>query len=624
MAIEGGDSGTATAAATPVNAQDTDRKLTRGTVTAPIERDVASASAAKPQPAALAVNDLIKQGNDLYSKFQAGLEKAKADMPSGPNLQPWNQKMPEADPARAFGSWASVLGILAGALTRQPLTAALNASGQAMKAIRSNDIAAYEDAKQTWKENTDIAIKNAEWSYKQYQAGLDLMKTDYDAGAAHIKTTAALIGDIHTMQNDDARTAAAMAESKQRLAMQGLQISEAMGAHYDAMMAGVDLYNQQRRTNPQMPEFKDLSPQQQSAWTSRGAREIAVQDKLRTAKMAETDRLRSAIMAQHPDWDETKVAAETQRIQHPVRDTKTTKDDAALDADIRAAHKDWTDGQVVAERERQKAELKAKGGQQGRQEAADVPSPIGGDPVVPNTGGLTQSALDRASMEYILNGGSLPTPPRGAFASTQMTAIRNQAAKLADQIGLTPQDVAALPAERKAGASALLNDIKFRDGVKNGLYLFENMFPIAEKYAKKLSLTEIRSVNNAILKGKIEFGDPDANNYANAMATIALEYGRITAGPSSNAMAPVELMKIGMDRLGPNITPAQFEGEKKLVHEEATAKLEASDRTIAEQRRFLRAPVAGGASLGVTAAGTGAVPPAGPAAPANSDPLGIR
>jgi len=478
---DGGDSGTATA--TPVNAQDTAQKLTRGTVTAPIERDVASASAAKPQSAALAVNDLIKQGNDLYSKFQAGLEKAKADMPSGPNLQPWNQKMPEADPARAFGSWASVLGILAGALTRQPLTAALNASGQAMKAIRSNDIAAYEDAKQTWKENTDIAIKNAEWSYKQYQAGLDLMKTDYDAGAAHIKTTAALIGDIHTMQNDDARTAAAMAESKQRLAMQGLQISEAMGAHYDAMMAGVDLYNQQRQTNPQMPEFKDLSPQQQSAWTSRGAREIAVQDKLRTAKMAETDRLRSAIMAQHPDWDETKVAAEMQRIQRPVRASVEAPDKAAVAEDVEKEHPDWTPGQKTLEVDRRIA-------------VAKRPAPAG-----------LQLPPDTARMiaERVVDAGDFSGLTGFGRSPAALSQIDTEITALAKERGLSGLDLAKMKANFAAygqGVKAFVPGGKVEPALRS-LGVVVSHLDTLEKVAKGLAQGQFPALNaaeNAVMR----------------------------------------------------------------------------------------------------------------------------
>ena len=93
---------------------------------------------------------------------QAAMAKFEAEHPEPKpvHLEAWTKKPPEPDPVRQFGSVASGLARLAGALTRTPLTTALNASAEAMKAMRTNDLRAYEDAKSTWKENADIALKN--------------------------------------------------------------------------------------------------------------------------------------------------------------------------------------------------------------------------------------------------------------------------------------------------------------------------------------------------------------------------------------------------------------------------------------------------------------------------------
>ena len=120
------------------------------------------------------------------------------------NLKPWTEKPPEVDPARSFGSMASMLGILFSAFTRQPLTSALNASASAMKAIRSTDLEQYQEARQAWKDNTELAMKNAEWEYKGYEAAMGALATDQAAGLAKYRTIAAAAQNKATMAAADA------------------------------------------------------------------------------------------------------------------------------------------------------------------------------------------------------------------------------------------------------------------------------------------------------------------------------------------------------------------------------------------------------------------------------------
>ena len=141
-----------------------------------------------------------------------------------PDVKPWTEAPPENNPVKSFGSWASTLGILASAMTRTPLTSALNASASAMTAIRANDLETYKEAKQAWKDNTEIALKNAEWEVRGYDNALDLMKTDFALGTAKWKAHAAatdnkaamLIGDAGLVEHMQSY-AASMASLRQRI-----------------------------------------------------------------------------------------------------------------------------------------------------------------------------------------------------------------------------------------------------------------------------------------------------------------------------------------------------------------------------------------------------------------------
>ena len=129
----------------------------------------------------------------------------------------WEFKPPEFDAMKAFGSTASVLGILMGALTRGGITASLNASASAMTAIRQNDLMAYKDAKESWEKNTELALKNAKAQNEAVARGLELMKSNYAEGLAAIQTSAAMHKDDVMLGIQSAEAGQRMLESRQRM-----------------------------------------------------------------------------------------------------------------------------------------------------------------------------------------------------------------------------------------------------------------------------------------------------------------------------------------------------------------------------------------------------------------------
>jgi hypothetical protein len=92
--------------------------------------------------------------------------------PKPPQLKQF-QPPPQRGALDSFGNFATALGALAGLLTRQPLTASLNAASAAMKALKQNDIAAYEQAWEQYKQQQDYAFKMAAYENERYKTYLE-------------------------------------------------------------------------------------------------------------------------------------------------------------------------------------------------------------------------------------------------------------------------------------------------------------------------------------------------------------------------------------------------------------------------------------------------------------------
>jgi hypothetical protein len=122
----------------------------------------------------------------------------------GPNELPsWNtqQEMQKyrTDPLEAFGSLASVFGIIAAQFTHAPMLSALEASGAAMQAIHNNDDASYNKAFEAWKQNTTLAINRQKIMHEQYQDAVSMFKTDMEGGRARLEMLATKYGDQATL-----------------------------------------------------------------------------------------------------------------------------------------------------------------------------------------------------------------------------------------------------------------------------------------------------------------------------------------------------------------------------------------------------------------------------------------
>lgn len=181
--------------------------------------------------------DVSSEGQALATAREVDLEKqgsagrAKLDkenpVPKDP-YKTWDEKPPEPDTLKSFASFASLLGLFAGALTHTPLTTALNASAAAMTAQRDWDLKKYAEAKDAFKTNMEIMGKNLEQESRARTAAFDLFNKDMDGGLAALRAVNAQFGN-------QAAAAITNLNHQQEISMQQARLAQEWRVHIDSM-----------------------------------------------------------------------------------------------------------------------------------------------------------------------------------------------------------------------------------------------------------------------------------------------------------------------------------------------------------------------------------------------------
>lgn len=144
---------------------------------------------------------IVKQIDDIATQMAGYHDEIQKLQSQAPKLSVTPFQAPQAEnPMNAFVSLGGILGLISAFATKTPLTTALNASTAAMNAIKQNNADAYNQAFETWKANTDMAIKVASFQNEQYKNAIDLMNTDMAAGQARIRALGAAFDETQTME----------------------------------------------------------------------------------------------------------------------------------------------------------------------------------------------------------------------------------------------------------------------------------------------------------------------------------------------------------------------------------------------------------------------------------------
>lgn len=160
---------------------------------------------------------LEKKAASLPETIDKGLSKDYPERPAPPKppkITPFQPPV-QRGAIDTFGNFATALGALGGLLTRHPLTASLNAASAAMKALKDNDVASYEQAWTQYKQQQDYAFKMADYEMNRYKAYIDdksLMTQEILGG---LRTEATLLQNrsmLHATETGDLSLAAGLYE----------------------------------------------------------------------------------------------------------------------------------------------------------------------------------------------------------------------------------------------------------------------------------------------------------------------------------------------------------------------------------------------------------------------------
>lgn len=154
--------------------------------------------------------DIIRKSqareDNINKKIEGRLEKMDSlkvpEMPKAPDAP--KESDYSTDPMKTFGSSAMWLATFGSLLTRHPLTTALNSAAEVNKAAAGKDANAYKNAMDKWKEQSDYALKLANYDMERYKESLA-------SGDAGIRAYSSM------MKNDTARLAMDMKQNAAHL-----------------------------------------------------------------------------------------------------------------------------------------------------------------------------------------------------------------------------------------------------------------------------------------------------------------------------------------------------------------------------------------------------------------------
>lgn len=164
-----------------------------------------------------------------------------------------------------------------------------------------------------------------------------------------------------------------------------------------------------------------------------------------------------------------------------------------------------------------------------------------------------QDALDIQSWNYIKDG-KLPYRKGSGGGADRNDAVIRNVAKIAENLGMTPQELVAQSAEFKANASSLALQTKKMDAIETALSSFHNNLDTWDSLAKgvvpqvggphmkelakdlqKIDFTGVRGIDDVKMRIEQQLNDPTTSAVAVAAMAAAMDYGRIMQGPQSNA-----------------------------------------------------------------------------------------
>lgn len=130
------------------------------------------------------------------SRMERSSAEADAMKPPALSLPPQPAQQKTSDPVQEFGQPAMWLAIFGGLLTRQPLLTAVRGMAESAKSTQQQDLALQKQQYDTWKTETDNAIKLAKFQQDAYRAAIDKAGKDASAAGASARVVATAFKDV--------------------------------------------------------------------------------------------------------------------------------------------------------------------------------------------------------------------------------------------------------------------------------------------------------------------------------------------------------------------------------------------------------------------------------------------
>ncbi len=191
---------------------------------------------------------------------------------------------------------------------------------------------------------------------------------------------------------------------------------------------------------------------------------------------------------------------------------------------------------------------------------------------------MDPEGLKIAAWENLLFGKN--PPGMGNASAAQRAQVANERARIAKGLGLSPMETAMLPQDNKVKMKAVDQLTRWGATVGRSAQKLELDMDVALGYAEKMPLGQLQSINRAMLAGRKEFNDPNANAYAAALNSVRQEYARLMSGPTSNAMLPVEAMKKGNELLAGGVNLQALKEVKRQMMMDASNTITATNAQI--------------------------------------------
>jgi hypothetical protein len=482
------------------------------------------------------------------------------------------------DPLQAFGQPAMWLAVFGSLLTRQPMATAIIAAGKVMEATHNLDTAQAKQAYDSWKVESDNALKLAKFEQDAYKAAIDLYGKDAQAGLAQMRTL--------------------------NLAYQN--------------------QNMQHILDVEGPDGLERFLKQRGQTITTAAEQQSLLDKHLQEAKDDAD-IRTQIRTEHPDWSAGQIAQEAANRKRGAGEGSTRPETgaAATQADVAKVAKAEIDSQNATRRldgqplltDAEEAHIRLDTQRQTASDFAEAKRKK-----ADQTAMLTPDAVDLDAKQY-LRTGSMPAMGLGNAAAR--IQIQNRAAEIAKADGNTIDDYISGRATLKADSASLSQITKIADAV-NGFEqtALRNMQIAKELMDKGAGTSAGPVVNRWIQAGRVGTGDADVAAFNTAMGTVAGEYGKIISGGSASiAATPEGARQEAADWLNkiqsPEAIDAQFDVARRDM---ANRKNSLNDQRALIQQR-LRDPSAGGQGTPpAPATGTPATATPATATPATATP----